>query len=78
MLRELVDDVGFARRIDPQRPDARPHERFPIRHPKLPWHPAFVGTYACLIRATRFSAAKNVFQLRRCAFSVFWPSAVRR
>jgi len=32
MLRQLVDDVGFTRGVDRQRPHARAHARLPIRH----------------------------------------------
>ena len=32
VLRELVDDIGFTRRIDGEAADPRAHERFPVRH----------------------------------------------
>ena len=67
VLRELVDDVGFARGSTGQRRRAGRG-----RAPSSRAHPA-ARRQAWPMPATRFSAAKNVLQLRRCASSTFCP-----
>ena len=64
VLRQLFDDaiVGMVR-------GAREGTSYATRP---------VHTYACLIRATRFSASKKVSQTLRWLASVFLPAAVTR
>ncbi len=75
MLRELVDDVRFARGVRAPRAAPRAHESGSSSRACV----LLAGpTYAGRIRATRFSAEKNALQLLRCDASIFCPPAVRR